>query len=160
MKVKIKHTYLLVCCVAILAILCFASIYQPISFKHQQIKREVAVKQYLIKIRAAQEKYHSKMGYYTASFDTLTQKGYLPDSIQYIPYANKKKFLLQTSVQLSKSGKQITLMECSAAYTDFLYNLNTQRVQQLVENEQAAGRYPGLKIGNLITPNNNAGNWE
>lgn len=160
MKVKIKHNYILTCCVGVLALICVLSIYSPIAFSNQQTERETSVKHYLVQIRLAEEKYRAKTGSYTASFDSLIQYRYLADSLQFIPFTNRQKFELETSMQLSPSGKQIPLMECRAKYTDFLQGLNKSFVQELIENELSAGRYPGLKIGDLQTPNNNAGNWE
>ena len=59
-----------------------------------------------------------------------------------------------------KSGKQIPLMECAAEYTSYLNGLDQRSVDALVQEAIAAGRYPGLKIGDVTTTNNNAGNWE
>ena len=88
MKVKIKHNYLLTCCVGVLALICVLSIYSPIAFSNQQTERETSVKHYLVQIRLAEEKYRAKTGSYTASFDSLIQYGYLADSLQFIPFTN------------------------------------------------------------------------
>ena len=52
------------------------------------------------------------------------------------------------------------LMECGAQYQQYLNGLDENSIANLVEAANEAGLYPGLKIGDLITPNNNAGNWE
>jgi hypothetical protein len=51
-------------------------------------------------------------------------------------------------------------MECGARYEQFLDGLDANSVANLIEEASAAGRYPGLKIGDIVQPNNNAGNWE
>jgi len=58
------------------------------------------------------------------------------------------------------SGRQIPLVECAAEYTSYLKGLDRNAVAALVQEAVAAGRYPGLKIGDITTSNSNAGNWE
>ncbi len=43
---------------------------------------------------------------------------YLQEDAQYIPYSDGKKFTLAATAIVGKSGKQIPLMECGAAYED------------------------------------------
>ena len=94
---------------------------------------------------------------WTALADTLFGKGFVADSIQYIPYSNGKKFELEKSVVTNKSG---TVMECRATYDDYLQGLSAREVANLKDFADKTERYPGLKIGDLYTANNNAGNWE
>ena len=58
-----------------------------------------------------------------------------------------------------KSGKQIPLMECSAAYEDYLDGLDEEAIMNVTEEANYAGRFPGLKIGDITKDNDNAGNW-
>ena len=50
-------------------------------------------------------------------------------------------------------------MECGAEYESYLDGLDEESIQQKIEEANYAGNYPGLKIGDLTTDNNNAGNW-
>lgn len=50
-------------------------------------------------------------------------------------------------------------MECGASYEDFLNGLDENAVQELIDKAMISGAYPGLKIGDITTDNNNAGNW-
>mgnify|MGYP007081609601 CR=1 FL=1 len=77
----------------------------------------------------------------------------------HIPYSDGKKFTLSATTIVSKSGKQIPLMECGASYEDFLNGLDENAVQELIDKAMISGAYPGLKIGDITTDNNNAGNW-
>lgn len=157
---KIKNSYLLLACVLVLALLCVLSIYSPMRFDSQRAKREKAVKTALLKIRTAEEKYRISHDTYTGSFDELVKAGLLADSLRYIPYTDKKQFNLHVSSLEGKSGNQIPLMECSAEYKQYLDGLDKTSVSNLVDEANAAGRFAGLKIGDLEEPNNNAGNWE
>ena len=97
---------------------------------------------------------------WVALADTLFGKGFVADSIQYIPYSNGKVFELEKSVVTNKSGVVQNVMECRATYDDYLQGLRSREVSNLKDMAEKTERYPGLKIGDLYTANNNAGNWE
>lgn len=159
MKRKININYILGACVIVLLVLCTLSISQPLCFQSAQQEREKAVKETLMKIRTAEERYKARHGGYSGDFQTLIKGKYLQESLQYIPYSDGKKFTLSATTIVSKSGKQIPLMECGASYEDFLNGLDENAVQELIDNAMISGAYPGLKIGDITTDNNNAGNW-
>lgn len=159
MKLKINNNYILAACVLVLAVLCVLSVSQPVRFQREQARREAVVKQRLLQIRQAEEAYRKRHGTYTADMGKLTRGRYLADSLQYIPFAGKKRFQLATTTLVSKTGKHIPLMECSAAYDDYLQGLDYEAIQQLNDRAIGAGNFPGLKIGDITTDNNNAGNW-
>lgn len=156
----ISKNHILALLAAVLAAVCAMSIYSPIRFGRQQAARERAVKERLVKIRYAEERYRKATGTYTDDFNTLVGMGYLADSLQYIPFSDNKKFDLTVTTQISKSGRQTPLMECGAGYEDYLHGLDGNSIAGLIEEADNAGRYPGLKIGDITTPNDNAGNWE
>lgn len=160
MSLKVSKSYILFFLAAALAAVCGLSIYSPIRFDSQRAARERAVKERLIKIRYAEEKYRKATGAYTDNFNTLVKQGFLADSLQYIPFTEGKKFELTVTTQISKSGRQLPLMECGATYEDYLSGLDAGSISNLTDEAYNAGRYPGLKIGDLTTPNDNAGNWE
>lgn len=159
MKRKININYILGTCALVLFILCLLSISQPLRFQSQQADREKAVKERLIQIRTAEERYKGKHGVYTGSFALLVKEGHLAKDAQFIPFSDGKRFSLAATTQISKSGRQIPLMECGATYDDYLNGLDENAIQELTDNAALSGRYPGLKIGDLTTDNNNAGNW-
>lgn len=146
--------------VVIMAALCVLSILRPLRFDGERAQREQAVKQRLLKIRAAQSRYLKTYGEYCASMDSLVAKGFLPDSLSYVPFGDGRRFDLATSVKLMKSGTTQPLMECSARYSDYLTGLDDDEIAEITEEANTEGRFPGLKIGSLDAPNDNAGNWE
>ena len=97
---------------------------------------------------------------WVALTDTIFGKDFVADSIQYIPYSNGKTFELEKSVIVNKSGTIQNVMECRATYDDYLTGLSQREVTNLKDLAEKTERYPGLKIGDLYTANNNAGNWE
>jgi len=157
---KIKINYILSLAVILLVIFCFLSIHPPIDFQKEREKREKTVKGYLTKIRFAEENYLKVKGTYGNSFKVLIDNGYMADSLQYIPFSNKKAFTLSTTLMREKSGEQIPLMECSAGFEDYLRGLDKDKIQNLINEANKSRAFPGLKIGDTSTPNKNAGNWE
>ena len=83
-----------------------------------------------------------------------------PDSLQYIPYGNGATFELEKTIHVGRSGVTQNVMECRAPYAVYLQGLNSREIYNLIDAAEKQVRFPGLKIGDLPTPNNNAGNWE
>lgn len=92
--------------------------------------------------------------------DTIFGKGFNADSLEYIPYSNGDKFEMITGTLKTKSGIYQNVMECGAKYDAYLKGMNSREIYNLNDAAEKSGRYPGLKIGDLYTNNNNAGNWE
>lgn len=160
MKPRFQNNTLLSLCVVALLLLCGWSIGSPIWFERQYAGREQEVKRLLVRIRTAEESYRRQHGVYAADFRQLVQAGLLPHDAQYIPHADGKPFALSTTTIIGRSGRHIALMECSAPYEAYLRGLDPDAIARLIEQANASGAYPGLKIGDLTQPNNNAGNWE
>ena len=159
MRKRINNNYILGACVIVMMLLCVLSVSQPIRFQKAMESREVEVKEKLMKIRDAEEKFKAKHGVYTGDFATLVKGKYLRADDQFIPYSDGKKFSLEATTIVGKSGKQIPLMECGAAYEVYLDGLDEDNIQEITDKANYAGLYPGLKIGDITTDNNNAGNW-
>lgn len=151
---------MLTLCVAVLAVLCFQSVGSTMRFDRQREEREAVVKSRLVAIRSAEEAYCRRHGVYTDRFSDLVAEGLVADSLTLVPWAGGRRFDLSATTQISRTGKTVPLMECSATYDDYLRGLDAAATAALNEEAAAAGRFPGLKVGDLDTPNGNAGNWE
>lgn len=78
-----------------------------------------------------------------------------------IPHSNNTKFQFDTITYVSeKSGLPTPLFEVSAHYDTYLSDLNRQQLVNLKDQKTKMERFCGLKIGSIVEPNNNAGNWE
>ncbi len=159
MRKRINNNYILGACVIVMMTLCILSISQPIRFQKQKESREAEVKEKLMLIRSAEEKYKALHGVYTGDFATLVRGKYLKPEDTIIPYSDHKKFSLSATTIVGKSGKQIPLMECGAEYEDYLDGLDENSIDEITGQANYAGEYPGLKIGDITADNNNAGNW-
>lgn len=160
MKPRINNNYILTAALLVLIVLCWLSVSQPMSFQREVARREKVVKQRLAAIRQAEEHYCQMHGAYTGDFATLVSTHCLADSLQYIPYAGKKKFQLAASTVTTKTGKQIPVMSCSATYHDYLSGMDSNGIATLIEDAADKGNYPGLQFGNIAEDSGNRGNWE
>ena len=81
--------------------------------------------------------------------------------IIYIPYTDNVKFEVETNNGYTTSqGIKVPIFEIRAHYDTYLHDLNNQERVNLIDKEEKLGHYPGLKVGSVEAPNNNAGNWE
>lgn len=147
-------------CVLVLVVLCWLSVERPMRFEREQTEREKAVKARLLHIRTAEERYRARKGVYTGDWATLIRAKLLADSLQYVPFSGKERFHLEASFVMGKSGRQVPVMQCGATYDQYLKGLDENAVANLTEKANMSGRFPGLMIGDITQPNENAGNWE
>lgn len=93
--------------------------------------------------------------------DTIFGRGYHTDSIQFIPFSNgQAKFEMATGEVLNASGYVMKLFEAKVPYKVYLNGLDRQEIINLTDRANKTDKYPGLQVGSIVEPNNNAGNWE
>lgn len=97
---------------------------------------------------------------WVAVLDTIFPKGFNADSLRYIPFGNGAQFEMATRNDTAKSGAPFCLLEVKAPYDVYLNGMDKQEIANLKDMQTKLNRYVGLKIGDLETANNNAGNWE
>lgn len=158
MKIKLNH--ILAAIVVVLLALCWASVRRPMHFADQRKQREAEVIQRLTEIRKAEKAYRQRFGIYAGTFRQLVGSGLLADSLRYVPYSEGQEFELAASVHTGKSGAAVPVMECGAPYNAYLQGLDENSIRELTEEANERGEYPGMKFGDITTPNDNAGNWE
>lgn len=78
-----------------------------------------------------------------------------------IPFSNNEKFTLKVNNEYyNATNIKIPLFEATASYSTYLYDLNRQEMLNVIDLQKKLEKYPGLQVGSVIEPNNNAGNWE
>jgi hypothetical protein len=84
------------------------------------------------------------------------------DQIKYIPYSDSVKFDVKINKNYwnTSANIRIPLFEASALYETYLKDLNHQEVLNKIDMQKKLDKFPGLKVGSIDEPNNNAGNWE
>ncbi len=96
--------------------------------------------------------------------DTLlkNRSDFNPDQLKYIPYTNGEQIIMDATIK-EVSGVDVPLFEAKVPYVKLLEQLDEhyhQLIVNLVYERCDTDRYPGLQVGSIENPNNNAGNWE
>ena len=95
-----------------------------------------------------------------AVLDTIFPKGFNPDSLRYVPFGNGTEFEMVTRSDTTKSGAPLNLFQAQTPYETYIGDLDHQQLVNLKDVQTKLGKYCGLRVGDIETPNNNAGNWE
>lgn len=83
------------------------------------------------------------------------------DTIDIVPFTDKQKFVLKSEMKFNeKSGFSIPLFEASVLNNVYLNGLDKQEIINMNAQAKNLEKFPGLKVGDVEVPNNNAGNWE
>ena len=93
--------------------------------------------------------------------DTLLKNrpDFNPDQLKYIPFTDGKEIIMNETIK-EVSGVDVPLFEAKVPYVDLLNGMDHQQIVNLVYDRCDTDRYPGLQVGSIENPNNNAGNWE
>ena len=93
--------------------------------------------------------------------DTLLKNrpDFNPDQLKYIPFTEGKEIIMNETVK-EVSGVDVPLFEAKVPYVELLNGMDHQQIVNLVYERCDTDRYPGLQVGSIENPNNNAGNWE
>lgn len=81
------------------------------------------------------------------------------NTIGVIPFSGGQPVGMASTVKMV-SGVPVPLFEAEMPYKALLTGLNNQLRINLDDERIKTDRYPGLKVGSITAPNNNAGNWE
>lgn len=92
--------------------------------------------------------------------DTIFGHDFNADSLRYIPYSNGQVFEMAVRSDTTDKGQPLNLFECKASFDTYLSDLDHQELVNLKDVQTKLMKYCGLKVGDIESPNNNAGNWE
>ena len=81
------------------------------------------------------------------------------DSLKYIPFSGKQ-FIETDAIVKTVSGVQVPLFEARMPWKALLKGMDNQLRINLDSELEDQDKYPGLQVGSVNQPNNNAGNWE
>ncbi|MBO5618413.1 MAG: hypothetical protein J5902_00325 [Paludibacteraceae bacterium] len=100
----------------------------------------------------------------TNMLESLYKGEYTAENIEQIaeiPYSNGLRYELEVNNDYKTSqGIRVPLFEARAPFDSYLGDLNEQELVNLNDREKKLEHYTGLKVGDIYSPNNNAGNWE
>lgn len=92
--------------------------------------------------------------------DTLLKRANFDiDSLEIIPFSGGDKIEM-TAIIKQVSGVNVPLFEAKVPFNSLLKGMNHQLLVNLNAERVDTDRFPGLQVGSITAPNNNAGNWE
>lgn len=94
-----------------------------------------------------------------AIMDTLFAKGFNPDLLWKVPFTENDSFEMTTAI-LNVSKLNVNVFEAKVNYDVLLKGLEKQEIINLKDRKKKQNDFPGVKVGDVNEPNNNAGNWE
>ena len=97
---------------------------------------------------------------WVAVMDTIFPKGFVADSLPFVPYGNGNKFELAIRKDTTETGAPLNLFQAQVPYETYLSGINEQELLNLKDLQTKLNKYCGLRVGDIEQPNNNAGNWE
>lgn len=97
---------------------------------------------------------------FVAITDSIFSIKYPIDSIRYVPYGNGAEFKLQAASLVTGSMVTVQVFEASVLNDVFLQGLDKQLIINYNALRMEITKFAGMRVGNIVEPNNNAGNWE
>lgn len=92
--------------------------------------------------------------------DTLFNRaGFIAEELWKVPFTNNDTFELGTTM-INVSNLEVNVFEAKVHNDVLLHGMDRQLVVNLNDLMKNANNFPGVKVGDLVEPNNNAGNWE
>ena len=92
--------------------------------------------------------------------DSLFKPGFYVDSLRYVPYTQGIEFELGAGDLSTGSKVTVRVFEAKVPFDILLAGMDRQLVINYKEEREKITGYPGIRVGSLTEPTNNAGNWE
>jgi len=97
---------------------------------------------------------------YTSVLDSIFVEGFAVDSLRYVPFCEDTEFELAAASIQTGSMVMVEVFEAGVLNDIFLKGLDRQLIINYNALRERITGYPGMRVGNIVEPNNNAGNWE
>lgn len=92
--------------------------------------------------------------------DSIFKKGYPIDQLRYVPGLGNTEFQMAAGRVMTTSMVMVNVFEAYVLNDVFLSDLDRQLVVNYNDQKTKITGFPGMKVGDVKVPNNNAGNWE
>lgn len=131
----------------------------PVVFRKGQLTDEMVSKG-MTEREAIRQKLIVRDTSFVEITDSIFSIRYPIDSIRFVPFSGGANFEMAAAAVETGSRVIVQVFEASVLNDVFLRGLD----KQLIINYNALRReitgFPGMRVGNVKEPNNNAGNWE
>lgn len=92
--------------------------------------------------------------------DSIFNKGYPIETLRFVPGMENTEFQMSAARVMTTSMVLVNVFEAYVLNDTFLRDLDRQLVVNYNEQRTKITGFPGMKVGDIRVPNNNAGNWE
>ena len=93
--------------------------------------------------------------------DSVFKEGYPIDQLRFVPGLENIEFQMSAGRVMTASMVMVNVFEAYVLNDVFLSDLDRQLVVNYNDQKtRVTGGFPGMKVGDVKVPNNNAGNWE
>ena len=132
----------------------------PLVFKRGSLTDEMIAAGITTEREAVKKGLISRDTSYIPVRDSIFDKGYPIDQLRFIPGMEKTEFKMSAGRVMTTSMVLVNVFEAFALNDVFLGDLDRQLVVNYNDQRTKITGFPGMKVGDVRVPNNNAGNWE
>jgi hypothetical protein len=132
----------------------------PLVFKRGSLTDEMIAAGITTEQEAVKKGLISRDTSYIPVRDSIFDKGYPIDLLRYVPGMEKTEFQMSAARVMTTSMVLVNVFEAYVLNDVFLSDLDRQLVVNYNDQRTKITGFPGMKVGDVRVPNNNAGNWE
>ena len=132
----------------------------PLVFRRGSLTDEMIAEGITSEREAVKKGLISRDTSYVAVRDSIFDKDYPIDQLRYIPGTENIEFKMAAARVMTTSMVLVNVFEAYVLNDVFLSDLDRQLVVNYNEMRTKITGFPGMKVGDIRVPNNNAGNWE
>lgn len=92
--------------------------------------------------------------------DSIFYQGYPIEDLRFVPGMENTEFQMSAGRVMTTSMVMVNVFEAYVLNDVFLSDLDRQLVVNYNDQRTKITGFPGMKVGDVKVPNNNAGNWE
>lgn len=132
----------------------------PLVFKRGSLTDEMIAAGITTEKEAVKKGLISRDTSYIPVRDSIFDKGYPIEQLRYVPGMEKTEFQMSAGRVMTTSMVLVNVFEAYVLNDVFLGDLDRQLVVNYNDQRTKITGFPGMKVGDVKVPNNNAGNWE
>ncbi len=132
----------------------------PLVFKRGALTDEMIANGITSETEAVKKGLISRDTSYIAVHDSIFDKGYPINDLRFVPGMENTEFKMSAGRVMTTSMVLVNVFEAYVLNDVFLSDLDRQLVVNYNEQRKKTTGFPGMKVGDVRIPNNNAGNWE
>lgn len=132
----------------------------PLVFKRGSLTDEMIAAGITTEKEAVKKGLISRDTSYIPVRDSIFDKGYPIDQLRLVPGMENTEFQMSAGRVMTTSMVLVNVFEAFVLNDVFLSDLDRQLVVNYNDQRTKITGFPGMKVGDVKVPNNNAGNWE